>query len=79
MVGLMPLFVMMMVMLAIMVTLLMMRLPIFLTHGILSGFGCLGFALRSSGAIGPEEEIAHDGLHPLRKRGKALAQVIADG
>jgi hypothetical protein len=30
-------------------------------------------------AIGPAKEITHDGLHPLRKRGKALAQVIADG
>ena len=73
------LFIMMMVMLAVMVILLMIRLPNFLTHGILSGLGCLGFALRLPRTIGPAEEIAHDGLHPLRKRGQALAQVIADG
>jgi hypothetical protein len=53
-----------------MVILLMIWLPNFLVRGILSGLGCLGFALRLSRTIGPAEEIAHDGLHPLRKRGK---------
>jgi hypothetical protein len=46
---------------------------------ILSELSCLGVALRLSRTIGPAEEIAHDGLHPLRKRGDAFAQVIADG
>jgi hypothetical protein len=73
------LFVMMIVVLAVMVILLMIRLLIFLAHGILSALDCLGFALKLPRTVGPAEEIAHDGLHPLRKRGQALAQVIANG
>ena len=67
------------IMFVVMIILLMIRLPIFLSHGILSGLGCPGFALRLPRTIGPTEKIAHDGLHPLRERGKTLAQVIADG
>ena len=73
------LIVMLTVMLTVMVILLMIRPPTFLTRGILSGPGCLGCTFRLSRTIGPAEEIAHDGLHPLWKRGQALAQVIADG
>lgn len=73
------LFIMMMVMLVVMVILLMIPLPTFLAGGILYGPGCLGFALRWQRNISPAEEIAHYGLHPLRKRGEALAQVVADG
>jgi hypothetical protein len=78
-VCLMLLFIMLIVMLTVMVILLMIRPPTFLARGILSGPGCLGCAFRLSRTIGPAEEIAHDGLHPLGKCGKALAQVIADG
>jgi hypothetical protein len=78
-VGLILLFIMMIVVLVVMVILLMIWLPSILARGILSGLGCFGFALRLRCAIGPAKEITHDGLHPLRKRGKALVQVIADG
>jgi competence protein ComGC len=79
-VGLILLFIMMIVVLAVMVILLMIWLPsILAAHGILSGLGCFGFALRLPRAVGPAKEITHDGLHPLWKRGKALAQVVADG
>jgi hypothetical protein len=78
-VGLILLFIMMIVVLVVMVILLMIWLPTILARGILSGLGCFGFALRLPRSIGPAKEITHDGLHPLRKRGKALAQVIADG
>lgn len=71
--------IMFVVMLVVIVILLMISLPNFLAHGILPGLGCLVFVLKLSRAIGPAEEIADDGLHPLRKGGKALAQVIADG
>src|ERR1700719_1250254 len=77
--GLILMFIMMIVVLAVMVILLMILLLSILAHGILSGLGCFGFALRLPRAIGPAKEITHDCLHPLRKRGKALAQVIADG
>jgi len=62
--------------LLVMVILLMIWLPTCLPHSILTW---LGLAWRLSRATGPKEEIAHDGLHPLRKRGKAFAQVGADG
>jgi hypothetical protein len=67
------------IMLVVMIILLMIRLPIFLSPGIVSELGCPGLALRLPRTIGPTEKIAHDGLHPLRKSGKALAQVVADG
>ncbi len=73
------LFTVLIIMLTVMVILLMIRLPAFLSRGILSEPGCLGFALRLPRTIGPAKEIAYDGLHPLGKHGKALAQVIADG
>jgi hypothetical protein len=73
------LFIVLIIMLAVMVNLLMIPLSTFLARGIFSRPGCLGFVLRLARTIGPAEEIAHDGLHPLRKRGEALAQVIADG
>ena len=71
--------IMFVVMLVVIVILLMIWLPSILALGILSGLGRFGFALRLARTIGPAEEIAHDSLHPLRKGGKALAQVIADG
>jgi len=71
--------IMFVVTLAVIVTLLMIWLASILAFGILSGLGRFGFALRLPGAIGPAEEIAHDGLNPLRKRGKSLPQVITDG
>src|SRR6266446_4519515 len=39
----------------------------------------LPISLRLPRAIGPAEQVTYDGLHPLRKRGKAFAQVGADG
>jgi hypothetical protein len=71
--------IMFVVMLAVIVTLLMIWLASILAFGILSGLGRFGFALRLTRTMGPGKEITHDGLHPLRKRGKSLAQVIADG
>jgi hypothetical protein len=73
------LLVMMIVVLAAMVIVLMISVPSILAQGILSSVNGFGFALRLAIAIGPVKEIAHDGLHPLRERGKTLAQVIADG
>ena len=61
------------------VVMLMIWLPNSLAHSILSWLACLGLALRLPRAIGPAEQVTYDGLHPLRKRGKAFAQVIADG
>jgi hypothetical protein len=71
--------IMFVVLLVVIVILLMIWLPSILALGILSGLGRIGFALRLTRTMGPAKEITHDGLHPLRKRGKSLAQVIADG
>src|ERR1700678_2573393 len=48
-----------------------------LSHGILSGLGTFGFVLRLALAVGPTQEIAHDGLHPLREREKTA--VLSQG
>src|SRR4029077_810188 len=71
--------IMFVVMLVVIVILLMIWLPSILALGILSGLGRFGFALRLTRTMGPAKEITHDGLHPLRKRGESLTQVIADG